>query len=103
MMTTTCAVTMYHYDEEKEIWERDVFPKCHLYYIRGAAADKGFKRQNNGIIRIPINFEINIKIGDRLFKGNLNADKPPAEGCMTVTGYKDNRRGVNPHWRINVI
>lgn len=102
-MTTTCAVTMYHYDEEKETWGRTVFGAAHLCYERKAAEDKGFKRQNGGIIRIPTKAEISIKIGDRLFSGRLNADKPPEEGCMTVTGYKDNRRGANPHWRVDVI
>lgn len=102
-MTTTCAVTMYHYDEENEAWVRSVFAAAHLYYVRKAAGDKGFSRDNSGVIRLPGKFSIQIKIGDRLFSGRLNADKPPEEGCMTVTGYKDNRRGANPHWRIDVI
>lgn len=104
-MTTNSCVTIWHFDEQKEVWTRQDFPKAHIYAKqklgKNGIKQKGFYDASGCVVRIPQAVHIEVVPGDYLHIGSYNATAPQKEQDMKVIEVSDNRRGGSPHWRIS--
>ena len=99
-MITNGGITVYHYNDEKEMYEIAFYPRASIYKgkrvtVRGTGfVDDSFLR-----IRVPTTEDIAIKTDDYVYIGKTDAPLD-RNACMKVLGFGDNRRGFLPHWRI---
>ena len=101
-MTTNDSVTIYHYDEEAESWSVIYTGAAHTYLTCGGKPDKGMREDSEGVIRIPTEEDIPVQLGDKVVFGECTEPSPPKGQSYTVLQNADRRRGLNPHWRIEV-
>lgn len=99
-MTTNDTVTIYHYDEET--WSVIYTGAAHVYLTHGIKTEKGMSEDSAGIIRIPYEADIPVTFGDKVVFGECTESTPPRGRSYTIVQFADRRRGVNPHWRIEV-
>lgn len=102
-MLNLLRVTLFHrgWDEEQgvDIYEKREY-QAHWYGHTVASPQAGGMQYSQEYkIRIPGDFPLSISIGDRIFKGSCDAASPP-DGSVTISGYSDNRKGINPHWMV---
>ena len=102
-MTTNGDITIFHYDEASESYTRSYFPEVFRGHTVQIASEKGgFAHSDIARIRIPTEEEITVSVGDYVFFGKASEDAPEKEKCVRVMGFRDNRFGVLPHWRIDM-
>ena len=100
MLNNGC-VTLYHYNELHEKWERTSFPEASIYRQSSASASAGnFAPDNYCVIRIPYTKDISVSIGDYIYTGNSRQNEPSAGICLKVTSFSHNYRGLSPHLKI---
>lgn len=103
MNTANGSVTIYHYDEEKEIYLPAHYKKSSIYHgSKTIAKDGGFVSTGVCKIRIPTSERIDISTDDYIFLGLTN-EPINKEKCLKVNAFGDNRRGTLPHWRIECL
>ncbi|MBQ4109704.1 MAG: hypothetical protein IJC74_02355 [Clostridia bacterium] len=91
-MLTNKGVTVYHFTGHSGYLR---------YFYSDASVHSVFKNGSDLVkIRIPTTLFIPVCNGDYVFLGKSDAIVPEKEKCVRVTEFSDNRRGVNPHWRI---
>ncbi len=102
-MTTNGDCTIYHFDDDKEIYTRQYFDEVHIYYAHEHRQNtsSGATDVSKGIVRIPTWEKLPIFPGDKLVIGWCDSEKPPQE-YRSVLLVRDNRRGLNPHWRLEI-
>ena len=87
-MTANSGVTIYHFSPDNG-YVRSFFEKASV-----------FKTSDLIKIRIPTRLYTHLACGDYVFLGKSDNIVPQKEKCFMIKEYSDNRRGVNPHWRI---
>ena len=101
-MTTNKIVTLFHFFESSEEYIKVFSGNASVYcYHRITTDDNGVKNNNTIKIRIPGTKFINVSNGDYICIGF--ASELIKEKCHKVIGVSDNRRGMNPHIRIEVV
>ena len=116
-MTTNECVTLYHYDEESEAFTRYFFPRASVHRaVLAAVAESGLVMDSVVKIRIPTDAAADtagvngaaglcdavglIDVGDYVFIGKSESERPDRARCCKVLGFSQNLRGANPHIRI---
>lgn len=100
-MITNADITLYHYDEEEEIWLKQEYRRASFYSSTNVAVDKaGLSSADVAKIRIPTRDTIAIANGDKIMRGVSLENIPDREKSVTVIGWSDNRRGNLPHWKV---
>lgn len=100
-MLTNAAITIYHLDDDEEGYTRAQYPRVSLHQnTKAAAAHNGMVYDSLYKIRIPTEGYVGVDIGDYVYFGLTDAASPDKSACHTVVGFSDNRRGSQPHWRI---
>ena len=109
-MTTNECVTLYHYDEESEAFTRYFFPRASVHRaVLAAVAESGLVMDSVVKIRIPTDAAGTaglcdaaglIDVGDYVFIGKSESERPDRARCCKVLGFSQNLRGANPHIRI---
>ena len=83
----TSPVTLYHYDEEKDVEREYFFPKAKVHgTTKIGDLSHGRRTQNEHIVRIFTDDKIEVACGDKVFSEGFNEK-------LTVVGFADNRRG----------
>jgi len=105
-MITQGAVTLWHIfvgENRMPAYRRTVFPAASVQAdVKTEVTEGGLKTADVIKIRIPTTESIEIKNGDRVFLGVSEEARPPQDGCYTVMGFADNRKGSPRmhHWKV---
>ena len=102
-MTTNTQITLYHYDEERESYTVKHYPASLHKAVKSTPAENGFCYSDTYKIRVPTTEEIPVSTGDYIRFGVFSDTRPDKTACVKVAGFSDDRRGLNPHWRIEAI
>lgn len=82
-------------------YERNIFENVSIFGQNGIKSfSSGFEEENYFKIRIPTEDFICINPGDRVVFGKT--DVLDAENAYTVMSIKDNRKGVNKHFLVEI-
>ncbi len=102
-METNKQITLYHYNEDVDAYTVISY-SAHVKRFTGIISDKnGFKSGNGTKIRIPTKARIIIGTNDYVRIGVFSDERPDKTECIKVVGFSDNRRGTQPHWRIDAV
>ncbi len=100
-MTTNTAITVWHYNDDSEVYERKTFKEAWACNSRKKLEEsKGRTSKNICKIRIPTMNDIELQLGDYVRLGIHNDEQPERGKDMAVCELADNRRGSMPHWRV---
>lgn len=105
MINADKAITLYHFDEEKEIWQKSVYTASVTGRINAVIGKGAIKYDNIYVVRIPTDEDIAVQIGDRIYFDELEDAEPPKDDrAICVAAFSDNRRGSPQmrHWRIDL-
>ena len=102
-MTVNAEITLYHYDEDNMTYTLCYYPASVHKTVRSVPAENGFRYDDVYKIRVPTDAEISICTGDYIRFGTFTDTKPDKVSCVKIAGFSDDRRGVNPHWRIEAV
>ncbi len=98
------TVTVWHFADDYEAPERKVFKNSCKKTVhklsKNGIKQKGFYMGDSSDVRIFTNKDIGIIPGDYLSEGENCNEYPDRETSQKIIEVRDNRRGVNPHWRI---
>ncbi len=104
-MRTDSYVTLWHFDEFREVWTREDFPAAcataKQRLAKNGIKQKGFYDASGCIVRIPGSRQINVKPGDYVNIGICKGAYPDKQKALKVIEVSDNRRGGSPHWRLS--
>ncbi len=102
-MTCNGDITVYHYDEETETYIRSYFPEVFKGYTEKLTSEKGGVSSSDiARVRIPTEQDVLIEKNDYVYFGSSDAPSPDKDKCLKVMAIRDNRFGVNPHWRLDL-
>ncbi len=101
-MTTNKSVTIYHYDDDAEVWSIIYTGDANVYLTDGAQPEKGLREDDTGMVRIPTTEDIPVSLDDKIVVGKCTDPAPPRERAHTVLRIGDRRCGTNPHWKFEV-
>lgn len=104
MINANKIITLYHFDEDGEMWEKAVYTASVNGRINAVIGRGEIKYDNIYVVRIPTDDNIAVQVGDRIYWGEIeNTEPPTADDVMCVTAFADNRRGSPQmrHWRID--
>lgn len=103
-MKADFTVTVWHYTNDEDLPKRQVFYNVCVdkkaQISKNGIKQKGFYQGDSANVRIFTEKEIRVVPGDYLYIGKSHDAVPDAESCMKIIEVKDNRRGINMHWRI---
>ena len=103
-MRSDCIVTIWHFDDEKDVPVRKVFAgilENAVYKMsKNGIKQKGFYLGDGMGVRIFTEEEIGITPGDYICKGDCKEPFPDGLNSRKIVEVRDSRRGANPHWRV---
>lgn len=98
------TVTIRHFNEESEEWEKSIWKNATVYKSFGQTGDAAGVKNNSKIkVRIFTTQDISISEGDYIFLGYDEDAEINKAKCEKITEFSDRRVGKNPHWRIGAI
>lgn len=94
-------ISIYRYNDYENNYERIFFGDVSLYNEFKIGAENGGVNSDNIFkIRIPTEKALDICLNDYIIFG----DEPFCrEFAVKIIALSDNRRGANPHYRINAL
>ena len=102
LMTTNGSITIWHrgWDGARGVdtYSHAIYA-AHWYQHMLTSVQTGLAYANEVKVRIPGTMALDIAVGDRIIRGEVNTSSPP-NIASTIIGYSDNRRGLNPHWLV---
>ena len=97
-MTVNKTIAVYRFDDYENDYKHIFCGGASLYNaFKSAATDKGMVYDGILKIRIPTNERLDIRLGDYLIFGNVPFSR---ENAFKIIDVSENRRGLNPHYRI---
>lgn len=102
-MTTNAEITLYHYNADTEAYTVKQYEASLHKTVRAVPDESGFRYDDVYQIRIPTTDPIPINTGDYIRFGIVTDARPDKASCVKIAGFSDDRRGMNPHWRIEAI
>lgn len=109
-MTTNSAITIFRYNNENEVFEKQFFPCASVHCVSEIITEnRGFVTGSIVKIRIPVLFgavndeAVLISPGDYVFLGEWDGNEPDRSVCFKIMGVSKNLRGKNPHVRITAV
>ena len=97
-------ITLFHYDEEREKFERFYFENVYVNFkqalSKSGIKQKGFYSADKAIVRIPTKGTIFASVGDYISMGRDTKDTPDRLSSLKITELSDNRQGTSPHYKI---
>lgn len=97
------TVTVWHFEDDKvpirKVFKNSCKKTIHKLCKNGIK-QKGFYDGDSTDVRIFTTEDIGIMPGDFLSDGECFDAYPDRETSQKIIEVRDNRRGVNPHWRI---
>ncbi len=97
-------VTVWHFEDDNEVPVRKVFKnscKKSVHKLsKNGIKQKGFYSGDSMDVRIFTDEDISIIPGDYLLEGECCDTYPDRGKSRKIIEVRDNRRGVNRHWRI---
>lgn len=104
MINADKIITLYHFDEDGEMWEKTVYTASINGRVEAVIGRGEIVYDNIYVVRIPTDDDIALQVGDRIYWGEIESSEPPNDNsAMYVTAFADNRRGSPKlrHWRID--
>lgn len=96
-------MTVWHFDEDAEIYSRQYFPNVFKSFSKSIVSGKAeISRSDHARVRIPTASDIGIYEHDLVRFGCFTDEHPDKTACLKVMTVRDNRFGANPHWRIDL-
>lgn len=93
------SVSIYRYNDYENNYERIFFGEVSLYNEFKTGAENGGLTAGNILkIRIPTENMLDIRLSDHIILGDMPFCR---EKALKIIAVSDNRRGANPHYRIN--
>lgn len=102
-MTTNAQITLYHHDEDSGVYTVYHHPASLHKAVKSTPDDNGFRYDDVYKIRVPTTAKIQVRTGDYIRFGTYYDTRPDKAACAKIQGFSDDRRGVNPHWRIEAV
>lgn len=109
-MITNSSLTIYHLNEETQVYTRHNYSKVWFFGGKGASINKGYDNANDVEIRLPYsendNLDIkNFSVGDIIVKGTLTNDITTQSELSNyeiynITSIKNNNFGNSQHIHI---
>lgn len=100
-MLTNADITLYHLAEDEESYTRTVYEGVSLHRsTKAVATHNGVLYEGLYRIRIPTSDAVPVAVGDYVLIGISTANTPDKSKCHSVVGLSDNRRGTEPHWKV---
>ena len=124
-MTTNGAITIFHKSSANGAYEKRVFPRVFIRFLRSLSSDRGgvVETRKDALFRIPCSYRttaefgtirlhtgvtehsaadgasavFEISLGDYVLLGETEQDTPPKAQCFYVVEMRANLRGANPH------
>lgn len=100
-MTLNKSISIYRYDDYENNYERIFYGEVSLYNeFKTVAENGGLNAENILKIRIPTENMLDIRLGDHVILGDMPFCR---EEALKIIAVSDNRRGLNPHYRVNAL
>lgn len=109
-MITNSSLTIYHLNEETQVYTRYNYSKVWFFGGKGASINKGYDNANDVEIRLPYsendNLDINnFSVGDIIVQGTLTNDITTQSELSNyeiynITSIKNNNFGNSQHIHI---
>lgn len=100
-MTLNKKISVYRYDEYENNYERIFCGEVSFYNAFKTAAENGGLAYDNILkIRIPTDEALDIRLGDYIMIDDMPFNR---DAALKIADISDNRRGTNPHYRVNAV
>lgn len=102
-MTTNAEITLYHHDEDSGVYTVYHYSASLHKAVKSTPTENGFRYDDAYKIRVPTTAEIPVQTDDYIRFGTFHDARPDKSSCVKIQGFSDDRRGMNPHWRIEAV